>query len=371
MRALVLALLAMVYATTASAQDYAAGLRAFDAGNYAEARQIWRELADAGNVKAQYGLGVLYERGLGDIPRNYGRAAHWYARAAGEGHPAARNNLALMYANGLGVDRSQERAVRLWTEAAEDGHAMAQFNLGLAYSRGEGVQADNATARKWFRRAAAQELPRAQYALGQLHRLGVGAPQDPGKALAWYRRAAAQGHAEAEKWVAELEGQGVTPAAIDAPRLDADTAQRTAQAPTTAREGEQGRMEDSAVAGDSGPADTDGPRIAHRPERKPRAPADTPTSPVPEGAGEGYHVWLGSAESRDAAAAYWRDLSRRFAGLLDEAKGRLVRASLGGGDAVYRVLAGPYPDAGEARRVCRAMRGKAPDIFCQVRIPTS
>jgi len=364
-RVLILALLGVVCAATASAQDYAAGLRAFDEGAYAEAREIWRALADAGNVKAQYGLGVLYERGLGDIPRSYGRAAHWYARAAGEGHSAARNNLALMYANGLGVERSRERAVRLWTQAAEDGHAMAQFNLGLAYSRGEGVEPDNAAARKWFRRAAAQDLPRAQYALGQMHRLGVGVPKDPGKALAWYRRAAAQGHAEAEKWAAELEGQDVKPAAIDAPRPEVETAQRSAEAPTTARQGEQSRTRES------GATDGDRPQVARTPERKPRAPADTPTSPVPEGAGEGYHVWLGSAESRDAAAAYWRDISGRFAGLLDEAKGRLVRASLGSADAVYRVLAGPYPDVGEARRVCRAMRAQAPDVFCQVRNPAS
>jgi len=364
-RVLILALLGVVCAATASAQDYAAGLRAFDEGAYAEAREIWRGLANAGNVKAQYGLGVLYERGLGDIPRNYGRAAHWYARAAGEGHSAARNNLALMYANGLGVERSPERAVRLWTQAAEDGHAMAQFNLGLAYSRGEGVEPDNAAARKWFRRAAAQDLPRAQHALGQMHRLGVGVAKDPGKALAWYRRAAAQGHAEAEKWAAELEGQDVTAAKIDAPRPNADAAQRSAEAPTTARQDEESRRADSGASGDGRP------QVPRTPGRKPRAPADTSTSPALEGAGEGYHVWLGSADSRDAAAAYWRDVSDRFAGLLDEAKGRLVRASLGGGDAVYRILAGPYPDAGEARRVCRAMRAKAPDIFCQVRIPTS
>ena len=65
------------------------------------------------------------------------RAAELYASS---GLPEALTNLALMYAEGRGVDYDPARAAALWQAAAEQGHAFASFNLGLAYYNGQGVE---------------------------------------------------------------------------------------------------------------------------------------------------------------------------------------------------------------------------------------
>ena len=77
-----------------------------------------RALAEAGDIEAQYNLGV--------------------------------------YAAGRGVSQDAAEAVTWFRRAAEQGHAGAQFTLGVMYAAGEGVPEDDVEAVAWFRRAAEQ-----------------------------------------------------------------------------------------------------------------------------------------------------------------------------------------------------------------------
>ena len=52
-----------------------------------------------------------------------------HRRAADQGDPGAQNNLAILYEQGLGVDRSRNRAVELLRLAASQGHRVAEKNL--------------------------------------------------------------------------------------------------------------------------------------------------------------------------------------------------------------------------------------------------
>lgn len=65
----------------------------FRMARYAEARQVWAILAEAGNSEALFNLGILAEEGLGE-PRNPTRAEALYSRAAQAGHFKARHRLA-------------------------------------------------------------------------------------------------------------------------------------------------------------------------------------------------------------------------------------------------------------------------------------
>jgi len=60
----ILATLAVVGALLFSAgsawADYDDGLAAYNRGDYAAALQEWRPLAEQGDAKAQYNLGVMY-----------------------------------------------------------------------------------------------------------------------------------------------------------------------------------------------------------------------------------------------------------------------------------------------------------------------
>lgn len=82
--------------------DLAAGMFAFDQGDYAGALTEWQPLADAGDVTAQSLLGMVYRSGEG-VRRDAEAAAGWYRRAAVQGHPYAQYNLGDMYRTGEGV----------------------------------------------------------------------------------------------------------------------------------------------------------------------------------------------------------------------------------------------------------------------------
>ena len=201
----------------AYAQDNAAhyknGIAAFEAGDFEQAYVVWKPLAENGYAVAQYSLGKLFDRGGDPIEQNPFMAALWYRQAAAQGVAAARNNLAIMYAQGRGVPANAGRAVELWHQAALQDHPMAQFNLGLSYFNGDGVAADPEVAVQWFIKAAESGVVGAQYAMGQILRQGAGVPADPSSALAWYDRAAEQGYEPAQQAAAELrQTLGLPPA---------------------------------------------------------------------------------------------------------------------------------------------------------------
>ena len=52
-----------------SAQDFRKGLAEYESGDYTAALKEWKPLAEGGDMKAQYNIGVMYENGLG-VPQD-------------------------------------------------------------------------------------------------------------------------------------------------------------------------------------------------------------------------------------------------------------------------------------------------------------
>jgi TPR repeat protein len=97
-----------------------------------------------------------YNRGVRAYRRNnYGEAATQWVTAAELGDVNAKNNLAFLLFNGLGVVKQQERALALWQAAAMQGNAESQWHLGAAYEAGQFVEIDKALAYAWYRCAIA------------------------------------------------------------------------------------------------------------------------------------------------------------------------------------------------------------------------
>ncbi len=80
--------------------DVAAGQKAFDEGNYEKAMSEWQGAADKGDSEAEFGLGSLYEQGLGGLAQDYKRAGYWYSKAAEQGNTEALYRQALISAAG-------------------------------------------------------------------------------------------------------------------------------------------------------------------------------------------------------------------------------------------------------------------------------
>ena len=105
----------------------------------------------------------------------------------------AEYELAKMYANGYGVQKSL-REEQTWLErAARHGNVQAQYEYGVALRDGHGTVQDYEGARKWIQLAADNGNGQAQLALGLMYRTGLGIPIDNVKAYVWLNVAAAQG----------------------------------------------------------------------------------------------------------------------------------------------------------------------------------
>ena len=202
----------MAVATVARA-DFESGWQAFHRGDFAQAITAWQPLAAAGEARAQYNLGVLYDEGRG-VAVDRGRAEAWWRRAAGLGHRAAQHNLALLYLSGDSGHDDRPQAT-VWLEAAAaGGFAPSQYVLGGMYADGRGVPRDDSRAHRLLLAAAEFGVAEAQYRLAELLAAGRGTAADPARSIAWLREAAGQGlakaqHSLAARYVADGGAAGV------------------------------------------------------------------------------------------------------------------------------------------------------------------
>ena len=104
-------------ATSANAQDFKVGLDAYDRNDFEAALAVWQPLAEQGDARAQFNLGVLYFNGQG-VSYDPGEAVEWYRAAADQGYGPAQANLALMYETGQGLLQNYVEAYK-WVTLAE------------------------------------------------------------------------------------------------------------------------------------------------------------------------------------------------------------------------------------------------------------
>jgi len=139
-------------ATVAWSGDFQKGWDAYSSTDYATALAEWQEPADAGDVKASFGMGLLY-------------------------------------GNGFGVDMNDDLALKYYAYAAENGHAEAQLNLAVMHQNGWGVPPSDESANTWYMRAAEQGITGAQIALGRYFAMDFLDTYDPIQAYTWFKLA--------------------------------------------------------------------------------------------------------------------------------------------------------------------------------------
>ena len=66
-------------------QQFQQGFEATERGDYQTAFKLWLPLAEQGDAKAQFNLGVMYGDGLG-VKQDYFEEVNWYRKAAEQGH---------------------------------------------------------------------------------------------------------------------------------------------------------------------------------------------------------------------------------------------------------------------------------------------
>ena len=122
--ALVLSLVCLIAPAWA---DFQAGMDAKNRGDFAKALREWRPLAEQGDARAQFYLGMLYENGDG-VPEDYEKAREWYMKSAAQGEANAQFYLGLMFAFGRGGPLDLVQAHMWYSLAAGNGHARAALH---------------------------------------------------------------------------------------------------------------------------------------------------------------------------------------------------------------------------------------------------
>lgn len=136
---------------------------------------LWH--AEQGDVGAQLGVALVYEYGLGGVPTAPGQAGRWYRKAAEAGDINAQYHLGLWYQSAAPSPSPQE-ALQWLLLAAERGHAGAQTQVADAYRFGQHRERDVQRAAEWYAKAAEQGNIDALCSLAQLNGGAEGFPQD-------------------------------------------------------------------------------------------------------------------------------------------------------------------------------------------------
>ena len=150
-----------------------------------DATDTLREMADKGDAKAQWKLGMAYLEGK-VVARDEVEAVKWWRKAADQGYAMALINLISMGADspkgGVTQEEVAERKKAL-RKFAEHGDPKAQYLLGF-------ITEDRVEAVKWFRKAADQGDEEAALALWGAYQDGGGVLKNPAEGIKWLRKAA-------------------------------------------------------------------------------------------------------------------------------------------------------------------------------------
>ena len=124
---------------------------------YDRAHALWLTLAQEGDLRARYHIGILHMFGLGKAQFDQGLAMQHVRAAAQAGYAQAQSYMGLVSENGDGslTRRGDEVAFGWWLKGAEGGHCAAVRRMVRAYSNGElGLAADAEKAQGWARKEA-------------------------------------------------------------------------------------------------------------------------------------------------------------------------------------------------------------------------
>lgn len=142
-------LLSLLIPLLANASEVEEGQRLYKLGRYEEALDVWLKGAEAGDSKAAYKLALVYEDGI-VIQKDFKVSRQWFRIAADRGHPAAQFEIGSIYDFGVGVPVEPQIAADWYMRAALQGYDAAEYNLATFYETGTGVPKDTIEAYKLF-----------------------------------------------------------------------------------------------------------------------------------------------------------------------------------------------------------------------------
>ena len=138
----------------------------YEKGDYKQALNLFKIVAESGVVEAQAHLGRMYFVEGESVVQNYLEALKWLMVSAEQDNSSGQYYLGVMYDNGIGISENNKEAAKWFQLSAEQGERKAQNNLGAMYHFGEGVPQIFQKAVEWYRMSAEQGDVTGQFNLG-------------------------------------------------------------------------------------------------------------------------------------------------------------------------------------------------------------
>lgn len=143
--------------------ELANGIRAYNDGDYEDAKRILVPLAEAGNGRARNFVGLMHDYGYG-FPKDEKTACDWYEKAGQVGDFDELFNIATCCSVGIGRDQDVDRAIVIFSDLTKVGGEIAQdAKVKLAYAYETKGDMDNYF--RWMESAAEDGDKLAQYHL--------------------------------------------------------------------------------------------------------------------------------------------------------------------------------------------------------------
>ena len=121
-----------------------------------------RKSAALGYDRAQYNMGIIYEKGQ-LLPQDLIQAARYYEKAALKGDMKAQCNYAAMLAAGKGVDKDEQKAMDYFKLSADQGNTISQFRYAQMLEQTQTMALYRSEIVKYYLLAAESGYPRAQF----------------------------------------------------------------------------------------------------------------------------------------------------------------------------------------------------------------
>jgi TPR repeat protein/Zn-dependent protease with chaperone function len=170
--------------------------------------KLYKIAADLGSAMAANDAALAYLSGTSGVPTDVAQATKML-RAASEEYPPALNGLsrALRATPGANADEIRGLLTRLFTEVghyAELGSLSAQMRLGLLYTNGMGTPRDQEKGFALLMQAEERGYPAAAVWVAYGYLNGTGTAVNRDKAIEAFRKAAAAGSPEAAQQITRL-----------------------------------------------------------------------------------------------------------------------------------------------------------------------
>ena len=204
----ILFLLLLTYVLEA---DHARDVKTFNAavqdykqGSYIKALDGFYPLAKKGDVKAQFNVAMMYDKGTGP-KANKQKAIEWYEKAARQKHAKAAYNLGYLYHQAAATDSHAYEKARYWYEKAIEGKVKEAYtNLSALYMQGQGIQKDEKKGFEFLKIAAKMGESAAQVNIGKMYAWGEDIMHDKLKAYDNFNQALHAGRSEASGYLDKL-----------------------------------------------------------------------------------------------------------------------------------------------------------------------